>query len=148
MIKKMENSKNKNKTIWDIVKLETNMDPTAEKISILNVEGNWIKNKQKIAETFNNYFLSATKNRKGSSKQSYNNIKNPLKATPIYYLNQIFSNPLRNMKIKSLSTKEVENIIKSLQLKNSSGYDGISTKILKLSSLFISSPLTYNAINQ
>jgi hypothetical protein len=47
------------------------------------------------------------------------------------------------MKIKSLSTKEVENIIKSLKLKSSSGYDGISTKILKLSSLFISSPLTY-----
>jgi hypothetical protein len=47
------------------------------------------------------------------------------------------------MKIKSLSTKEVENVIKSLKLKNSSGYDGISTKILKLSSLFISSPLTY-----
>jgi hypothetical protein len=35
----MQNSKNKNKTIWDIVKLETNKDPTAEKISILNVEG-------------------------------------------------------------------------------------------------------------
>jgi hypothetical protein len=47
------------------------------------------------------------------------------------------------MKIKSLSTKEVENIIKSLKLKNCFGYDGISTKILKLSSLFISSPLTY-----
>jgi hypothetical protein len=47
------------------------------------------------------------------------------------------------MKIKSLSTKEVENIINSLKLNNSSGYDGISTKILKLSFLFISSPLTY-----
>jgi Notch-like protein len=47
------------------------------------------------------------------------------------------------MKIKSLSTEEVENIIKSLKLKNSSGYDDISTKILKLSSLFISSTLNY-----
>jgi hypothetical protein len=47
------------------------------------------------------------------------------------------------MEIKSLSTKELENIIKPLKLKNSSGYDGISTKILKLSSLIISSPLTY-----
>jgi hypothetical protein len=36
------------KTIWDIVKLETNKDPTAEQISILNVEGKRIKkiNKQ------------------------------------------------------------------------------------------------------
>jgi hypothetical protein len=47
------------------------------------------------------------------------------------------------MKINSLSTKKVENIIKSLKLQNSSGHDGISTKILKLSSLFISSTLTY-----
>ena len=39
--------------------------------------------------------------------------------------------------------KEVENIIKSLKPKNSSGYDGISAKLLKLSSSFSSSPLTY-----
>jgi hypothetical protein len=30
-------------------------------------------------------------------------------------------------------TKEVENIIKGFKLKNSSGYDGISTKLLKVS---------------
>jgi hypothetical protein len=41
-----------------------------------------------------------------------------------------------------MSTKEVENI-KSLKPKNSSGYDGISTKLLKISSPFISSPLTH-----
>jgi hypothetical protein len=37
----------------------------------------------------------------------------------------------------------VENIIKSLKTKNSFGYDGISTKLLKISSCFISLPLTY-----
>jgi hypothetical protein len=47
------------------------------------------------------------------------------------------------MTIKPLSTKEVENIIKSLKLKNSFGHSGVSTKVLKLSSLFINSPLTY-----
>jgi hypothetical protein len=45
------------------------------------------------------------------------------------------------MKIKPLSTKEVENIFKSSKLKNSFGYDGVTTKVLKLSSLFISSSL-------
>jgi hypothetical protein len=34
-------------------------------------------------------------------------------------------------------------MIKSVKHKNSSGYDGISTKLLKTSSPFISSPLTY-----
>jgi hypothetical protein len=37
----------------------------------------------------------------------------------------------------------VERIIRSLRLKNSCGYDEISTKILKVSAPFISSPLNY-----
>jgi len=45
--------------------------------------------------------------------------------------------------LKLVSTKEIEGIIKHLKPKNSSGCDGISTKLLKLSSSFISSPLTY-----
>ena len=47
------------------------------------------------------------------------------------------------MKLKSLSTKHVEKIIKSLKPKNSAGYDGISTGLLKISSAFIISPLTF-----
>jgi hypothetical protein len=47
---------------------------------------------------------------------------------------QTFTNPFPNIKIKSLSTKEVENIVKSLNSKNSYGYDEISTKVLRMSS--------------
>jgi hypothetical protein len=42
-----------------------------------------------------------------------------------------------------MSTKEIERIINSLKIKESSGYDEISTKILKTSAPFISSPLSY-----
>ena len=49
----------------------------------------------------------------------------------------------QNFHFKHIPTKEVENIIKSLKPKNSSGYDAISTKLLKVSSAFIISPLTY-----
>ena len=62
-----------------------------------------------------------------------------------------FRNPFPHIKLKSLSTKEVENIIKSLKAKNSYGYDEISTKVLRMSSLFISSPLTHicnNSLSQ
>ena len=45
--------------------------------------------------------------------------------------------------MKSVSTKEIEKIIKLLKPKNSSGYDGIANKLIERSSLFISSPLTY-----
>jgi len=56
---------------------------------------------------------------------------------------QSFKNPFPNINFKSISTKEIENIIKSLKLKNYSGYVGISTKLIKISSPFISSPLTH-----
>jgi type VI protein secretion system component Hcp len=45
--------------------------------------------------------------------------------------------------MKSLSTKEVVNIIKSLKSKTSHRYDEISTKVLKMSSSFISTPSTH-----
>ena len=45
--------------------------------------------------------------------------------------------------MRSASTKETEEIIKFLKPKNSSGYDGITTKLIKISTSFISSPLTY-----
>jgi hypothetical protein len=47
------------------------------------------------------------------------------------------------MELKYTTTTEIEKIIKSLKSKNSYGYDGIPTKILKVSTSFIISPLTY-----
>jgi hypothetical protein len=47
------------------------------------------------------------------------------------------------MNLKSVSTKKIEQIIKSLKPYNSTEYDGISTKLIKISSLFTSSPLTH-----
>jgi hypothetical protein len=54
---------------------------------------------------------------------------------------QSFKNPFQNIDLKSISTKEIENIIKSLKPKNSSGRDGISTKLIKISSPFSHLPL-------
>lgn len=87
------------------------------------------------------YFLSTAKNiNTKHNEHSSHNIDN---TTPHYYLLQSFKTPFPNINLKFSSSKEVENIIKSLKPKNSSGYDGISTKLLKISSSFISSPLTY-----
>jgi hypothetical protein len=46
------------------------------------------------------------------------------------------------MLFKCVSPKETEDITKSLKIKNSRGYDEISTKILKSSIYYISPPLT------
>jgi hypothetical protein len=51
--------------------------------------------------------------------------------------------PFPKIEFKHTSTKETENIIKSLKRKISNGYDEISVKILKISAPFIWSPLTY-----
>jgi hypothetical protein len=132
---------NKNKTIWDIVNLETSKTGNTEKINNFNIDGNLISNHQEIANAFNKYFLTIAKSI--NTKQiecSSHNLDNTI---PLHYLMQSFKNPFPRIHLKSILTKEVENIIKRLKPKNSSGYDGISTKLLKMSSPFISSPLTH-----
>jgi hypothetical protein len=62
---------------------------------------------------------------------------------PIHYMLQSFKSPFPNTELKLLLTREVQNTIKSLKLKNFHGYDEISTKLLKISSPFIISPLTH-----
>ena len=47
------------------------------------------------------------------------------------------------IKWKYVTTHELEKIIRSLEAKNSHGFDEISNKIIKVSSRFIISPLTY-----
>jgi hypothetical protein len=65
---------------------------------------------------------------------------------PMYYLFKISHNPFPNIKCINTSTKEIERIIKFIRVKNLHGYNGITTKMLKVSAPYISSPLTYICI--
>jgi len=58
-------------------------------------------------------------------------------------MEQAFNEPYPSMERKCTTLKEIEQIIKSLKTKNSCEYYEISTKILKISSPCISSPLNY-----
>ena len=62
---------------------------------------------------------------------------------PISYLSRAFNQPFPTINFKCVSSTEIEDITKSLKIKISHVYDVISTKILKLSIYYISSPLTY-----
>ena len=55
----------------------------------------------------------------------------------------MFHKPFPNTQFNNTSTNEINKIIKSLNLKKSSGYEEISTKIMKISAPFICSPLNY-----
>jgi hypothetical protein len=60
-----------------------------------------------------------------------------------HFMEQAFTKPYPSMECKCTTTKEIEQIIKSLKTKNSYGYDEISTKILKISCPFVSFPINY-----
>jgi Notch-like protein len=74
-----------------------------------------------------------------NNNDNNNNINN----NPIYYLSHAFNISYPNINLKFITTKEMENIIKSLKPKNSHGYDEISTNLLKTSSVYIRSPLNH-----
>jgi hypothetical protein len=59
------------------------------------------------------------------------------------YSYNVFKQPIPSIKLKFVSPKEIEDVVSSLKMKDSHGFDGIYIKILKLSIPYISSPLTY-----
>jgi hypothetical protein len=59
------------------------------------------------------------------------------------YLHDAFKQTSPPVKFKFVSSKEIEDVVNSLKMKDSYGYDGISAKILKHSISYISSPLTH-----
>jgi len=124
-------STNKIKTSWNIIKTETNRHKRLTAMT----------NYHNSPEDFNNYFLTVSENIIKNirlNKQQHDTYNSP----NYYLLNQ----PRRvfpNISFKNTSPKEIENIIKSLKAKESYRYDGITTKILKISAPFISSPLSY-----
>jgi hypothetical protein len=61
---------------------------------------------------------------------------------PINYLVNTSSRSFSKINWKYATSYEIEKIIRFLKIKNTSGYDEISNRIIKLSSAYIISPLT------
>ena len=86
-----------------------------------------------MANSFNNYFLSVADLLNKDNKRDDKNTN----------LQNFINKPNNEMEWKYATTHELEKIIKPLKSKNSHGYEEISNKIIKLSTPFIISPLTY-----
>jgi hypothetical protein len=112
-------------------------------IQALKVEGNKITDQQTIVENFNEYFVAITENVKRQSKNNLINDDNDNMESHTHFMGQAYNKPYPSMECKYTTTKEIKQIIKSLKTKNSYMYDKISTKILKISGPFISSPINY-----
>jgi len=92
---------------------------------------------QVIATTFNTYFATVAQN---IHTENFNSID---VNDPLNYLYNAFNEQIPAINLKMVTSKEIENVVKSLKPKGSHGYDEIPTKSLKLSVPYILSPLTY-----
>jgi hypothetical protein len=122
------------KMAWSIVRRETgkirHSDPTP---STYKIDNTLIKPSQ-AADAFNNYFLSLIERF---------NLMDVHADSAISYLQSSCPNSFPFMAVAAVTEAEILGIIGSLKSKGSSGYDGISNKILKLCGPFISKPLSH-----
>jgi len=124
-------SSNKNKTTWNIIKEISGHKHQESEVQKWKIEHKHVTDPKETACIFNNYFTC--KNIKGN-KDKIENRQNSK-------LNGIQHVP--SLVFKTFLTTEISTIIKSIKSKNSRGYDEISTQILKISSNYIVSPVTY-----
>jgi hypothetical protein len=135
--KKIQNSSNKCKATWDVIKELTNNQRSHPDIQELIIDNKLLKDQQDVTDAFNNYFSSVIdKTNKTTIKNIINNEKLP---TFHYYLERNYDYSPPSLVIKTFSTTEITSIIKALKPKNSYGYDEISMKLLKISATYICS---------
>jgi hypothetical protein len=106
------------------------------------MNGKITENHHLNADSLNNYFLTIVDKINNNIAKSDYFIEFDIDIHWNYLL-QAFPTPFPEIKFDLTSTKEIENIIKSLKPKNSNSYDKISVNILKTSTSTITSPSTY-----
>ena len=123
-------------TTWNIRCKETSKLTNENKIKSLRINDHVVHNQITIAKELNNYFLNIA----GSISNKRINEKEE-EASPLQNLFKYFNQPFKDISWPYTSAKEINKIIDSLKDKNSSGYDEISTEIIKISKPLIISPL-------
>lgn len=129
--KQIASSQNICKAAWNIIKRNTEYKSKVDEIQEVKIDNDIYTNPNEICEQFNKYYLNLTSQSSNSNKNPENKINHNLITNP----NTIFLTPI--------DSHDMFNFIKSLKNKNSTGYDLINTKMIKLSSTYISSPLCY-----
>jgi hypothetical protein len=139
---KLANSTSKPKTTWSIIKAITNNNKNFNNTLMMEIYWEITTHYQTIAENFNSYYVSVVDNI-ADNNPIHNTTGDSNKINPLNYLYSVFKQSFTNIKIKNITTDEVEKIIKEFKSMKSCGYDEIMMKMLNISSPFIVSPLTY-----
>jgi len=91
-------SKNKSKTMWNIVKTETNIRVSKDKLP-LTIEGKSIKNYNDLAKVFNDYFINVT------NTHQTNDMNTNLQALSNLY--SVFNKPYPQLSLAPVNAKEI-----------------------------------------
>jgi hypothetical protein len=122
-------SKNRMKTSWNIIRnvtcksAKSKYTPSSFKMDNRDIQS------EDAADVFNDYFLNKVDN----LQPHIDNIISPLRL-----LKNAYKTVFPSMKIIPVTKGEITSTICSFESTNSSGYDGISSKMLKLCSMAIS----------
>lgn len=128
--KYIEQSKNKCKASWDIVKKNIRLNNDKYDIKEIKKDSIIYSEPMDISQVFNDYFINLTSNNNNSE-------------TILPNKNEHIKEVASSMFLKPISEPEVLRIIKSLNNTNSAGYDEISTKLIKICSNLVAPPLTH-----
>jgi len=127
------------KSTWKIINEEKGKTKSGIDIQSLVINNNVIMDQNKVANIFNNYFISIA-----DAVHSANNKHiNTSMTNPINYLTNNFRRPFPKISWQYASTYEIEKIIKSLRTKNTCGYNEISNRIITQTAPCIIAPLTH-----
>jgi hypothetical protein len=130
--------KNKKKSTWKIINSKRGITHQDTSVPLLELDDKIITNQHKIANLFNNYFLSVA----DSINVNKNKDINSTTINPINYLFKYYNKPFAKINWRYASTYTINKITKSLKSKNTYAYNKISNRIIKLRSPYIISPLT------
>jgi hypothetical protein len=126
-------SDNKIKTSSNIIKYETKLLHLTEQIPAVLINGEKVKDLKIIANAVNKFFLTITENL---------NLHQELRGDDISFLEDASARKFPGIKTIPITETEIKSLIQFLKAKNSSGYDGITSKILKVCASLLSHPLT------
>lgn len=124
---KIKSSSNKSKATWEIINRTQMNTPNKNSVGNIKIGNKKVAHPYEIAEAFNNFFVDKIKPISNRGVQVTSNISKSS--------NSMFMAPCNENDIKA--------IIKSLKNTGSVGNDGISTKVIKYVSDYISGHLSY-----
>jgi hypothetical protein len=129
--KKIAESINKLKSIWELINEETGKLKARYETIDIKENGEFISDPTNVAQLFNTYFTQTA----GKLQSNFESEAIQHKVTKLNILTSIFLTPTDN--------EEIISVIKELKNKKTSGLDGISISLIKKCYIHLIKPLIF-----